>query len=126
MKDAAFSRLAPGKEEQKTKIAYMAIKLIKTKERAMRKKTAPPCNEDCFNCIYPDCIFDGLGRETKAADDKPKDPSQMSRSMRYYYSHQEEQCAHKRAFYAEHKEEINARRAQRAKEKRAAKAAGDK
>ena len=31
----------------------------------MKKKTAPPCNEDCFNCIYSDCIFDGLGRETK-------------------------------------------------------------
>lgn len=106
-------------------IAFMAEKLIKTKERAMKKKTAPPCNEDCFNCKYPDCIFDGLGRETKAAVDKPKDLSQLSRSMRYYYSHQEEQCAHKRAFYAEHKEEINARRAKRAKEKKAAKAAAE-
>ena len=91
----------------------------------MKKKTAPPCNEDCFNCKYPDCIYDGLGRATKAAVDKPKDLSQLSRSMRYYYTHQEEQCAHKRAFYAAHKEEINAKRREKAKEKRAAKAAAE-
>lgn len=88
-----------------------------------RKKM--PCNEDCFNCIYPDCIYDGLGRETRAPDSWEKGPIIMDRWKRYYYEHHEEQLAKKRAYYQAHKEEINAQRAKRAKEKRAAKAAAE-
>ena len=103
----------------------METKLIKTKERAMKKKTAPPCNEDCFNCKYPDCIYDGLGRETKAAVIEEPDPASMDRFQKYYYKNRDEIIAKKRAYYQVHKEEINARRAQRAKEKKAAKAAAE-
>ena len=110
----------------------MAIKLIKTKERAMRKKTAPPCNEDCFNCIYPDCIFDGLGRETKrgrppkAAVPEGELTNDQIRSRKYYAEHREEQKAKKYAYFLEHREELNAKKREKYRAMKAAEAAGDK
>ena len=96
----------------------------------MKKKTAPPCNEDCFNCIYPDCIFDDLGRETKegkppkAADDRAELTKNQIRGRKYYAEHREEQKAKKYAYWIAHKEEINAKRRQKTIEKR--KRAADK
>ena len=106
----------------------MAIKLKKTKERAMKKKTAPPCNEDCFNCIYPDCIFDGLGRETKkgrppkAAVPEGELTKDQIRSRKYYAAHREEQKAKKYAYYLEHREELNAKKREKYRAQKAAKA----
>lgn len=106
----------------------MAIKLKKTKERAMKKKTAPSCNEDCFNCIYPDCIFDGLGRETKkgrapkAAVPEGELTKDQIRSRKYYAAHREEQKAKKYAYYLEHREELNAKKREKNRAQKAAKA----
>lgn len=41
------------------------------------------CNEDCFYCIYPDCIMDVL-------------PSEGNRINAYYQEHKEEIKAYKK------------------------------
>lgn len=69
------------------------------------------CNEDCFNCIYDDCINDGLLR--KKAPSAPRllstDPKNVQRRLNYA-KNRERYLAQKRAHYAEHKEEICAKR----------------
>jgi len=90
----------------------------------MKKKTASPYNEDCFNCPFDDCIVDGLGRSSAPAP--PKELSMDPRNIRrreYWRQNSEMLNAKKRERYAKHKEEINAKRRKKAKEKRAAKAA---
>lgn len=82
------------------------------------------CNKDCFNCIYDDCILDGLGRAPKAADDKAELTKNQVRGRKYYAEHREEQKAKKYAYWIAHKEEINAKRRQKTIEKR--KRAADK
>ena len=53
------------------------------------------CNEDCFHCIYPDCIMDVL-------------PSERNRINVYRQKHKEEIRAYQKKYYQEHKEEIRA------------------
>ena len=53
------------------------------------------CNEDCFRCIYPDCIMDVL-------------PSERNRINAYYQEHKEEIKAYQKKYCQEHKEEIKA------------------
>ena len=43
------------------------------------------CNEDCQNCIYPDCVWDGGNRE---------------RVQRHYYKHRDKILAERRERYA--------------------------
>ncbi len=92
------------------------------------KKLEMPCNEDCFNCIFPDCILDGLGRPVKAAAKKePKkiEPTKNRLKARaYYYAHLEEQQAKKKAYYYAHREELTAKKREKYRQMKAAKAAG--
>ena len=77
----------------------------------MKKKTAPPCNEDCFNCKYNDCILDGLGRGKAPAP--PKELSMDPRNIRrreHWRQNADRLNAQKRARYAAHREEICAKR----------------
>ena len=88
----------------------------------MSKK--PPCNEDCFNCPFDDCIVDGLGRGPAPPKELSMDPRNIRR-REYWRQNSEMLNAKKRERYAKHKEEINAKRREKAKEKRAAKAAAE-
>ncbi len=54
------------------------------------------CNEDCFHCIYSDCIIDIL-------------PSERNRINAYRQEHKEEIRAYQKKYYQEHKQEIKAR-----------------
>lgn len=74
------------------------------------------CDKDCFNCKFDDCIMDDLGREP-CPRELSQDPKAIKRRERYR-ANKEKYCAQKRAHYQLHKEEINARRRKRAKEKR--------
>lgn len=80
----------------------------------MKKKTAPPCNEDCFNCQFDDCILDS--KEIKPEKELSQDPRNIRR-REHWRANAEKFNAHKRAYYAAHKEEINARRRKRTEEK---------
>lgn len=51
------------------------------------------CNEDCFHCIYADCIMDTL-------------PTERERWRIYYQKHKEEKKAYDRAQYQKRKEEM--------------------
>lgn len=53
------------------------------------------CNEDCFHCIYSDCIIDIL-------------PSERNRINAYRQEHKEEMRAYQKKYRQEHKEEIKA------------------
>jgi len=48
------------------------------------------CNEDCFHCIYPDCIMNTL-------------PKERERQKIYYQKHKEEKRAYFRAYYQKKK-----------------------
>ena len=75
------------------------------------------CDEDCFNCKYDDCILDGLGRAPAPEKELSQDPRNIKRRERWR-ANSEKYNAVKRAHYAAHKEEINARRRKRTKEKK--------
>ena len=59
------------------------------------KRQVLTCNEDCFHCIYPDCIMDTL-------------PSDKNKQKSYYQEHKEEIKAYQQQYVQEHKEEIKA------------------
>ena len=69
------------------------------------------CNEDCFNCQFDDCIVDGLGRSSAPAPERElsQDPKNIRR-REHWRANAERFNAHKRAYYAEHREEICAKR----------------
>lgn len=69
-----------------------------------------PCNEDCFNCKFKDCILDGLGRAPKAAVPEGELTKNQIRGRKYYAAHREEQRAKKYAYWQAHREELNAKR----------------
>ena len=48
------------------------------------------CNNDCFNCIYTDCIIDGLGRK-EGPSAKPKKSNRAAVRMRAWYEKNKEQ-----------------------------------
>lgn len=79
---------------------------------------AQPCNEDCFNCFYPDCIFDGLTvkicgelREIESNLIFPKiwkERQTAKRKKVYRQAHKEEIAAYQKKYHQVHKEEIAA------------------
>lgn len=84
-----------------------------------------PCNEDCFNCIFKDCILDGLGRAPKAAVPEGELTKNQIRGRKYYAAHREEQRAKKYAYWLAHKEEISEKRKAKYRAQKAAKAAAE-
>lgn len=58
----------------------------------MRKRV--DCNENCFECIYDDCIMDILPSEKE---------KQRERQKLYYQRHREEKKAYYRAYYQKQK-----------------------
>ena len=75
------------------------------------------CDEDCFNCIYPDCVFDKETR-TSIAFSRTLDKwcldgrwreEQERKGVRYanayYYANRESILARQRRYYWEHREE---------------------
>lgn len=87
------------------------------------------CNHDCFNCIYPDCIEDGLtAEEVKAANERDKQADVVlsddyrtrwaqlnpernrANKRRHYQNNKERYKKQHRAYYQAHKEELNRKR----------------
>ena len=78
-------------------------------------KTKPRCNEDCFNCIFDDCIAGGVvltGGEKKARE--------AAHKKQYYEANREAMSirmkARARAYYWANKEKIAQRKKQLRKE----------
>ena len=115
-----------------------------------QKERSDPCNRDCFHCIFPDCITDTVTSEEIAfaremdlvAISQRQTPIQKRRAEaqrrfrsghrehvrkkqrtrnKAYYSEKRDKILDRMGrYYAENREEINRRRRERAKEKRAA------
>lgn len=67
-------------------------------------KTKPRCNEDCFNCIYEDCIMDGI-----TLADSGKRAREAAHKKQYYEANREAMSIRRKAYYQAHKEQIKAR-----------------
>jgi len=69
----------------------------------------PVCNEDCFNCVHPDCIVDETPSEAKAR--RKREWRQRHReeiakkSKAYYEAHREERLAYQREYWRKKKKE---------------------
>ena len=83
--------------------------------------TKPPCDRDCFNCPYPDCILgdddlsdddftlaDAADRLCRLPDAPRLTPAQRQRL--YYQSHRETERRRLRAYYLANQERITAQR----------------
>lgn len=67
-------------------------------------RTRPKCNEDCFHCIYEDCIADAaaLTKDEKRA-------REAAHKKKYYEANREAMSIRMKAYYQAHKEQIKAR-----------------
>ena len=67
-------------------------------------RTRPKCNEDCFHCIYEDCIADAaaLTKDEKRA-------REAAHKRKYYEANREAFSIRMKAYYQVHKEQIKAR-----------------
>ena len=67
-------------------------------------RTRPKCNEDCFHCIYEDCIADAaaLTKDEKRA-------REAAHKRKYYEANREAFSLRMKAYYQVHKEQIKAR-----------------
>lgn len=66
----------------------------------MTKKQASVCDKDCFNCKFPDCIYEGLDaqdyRESSARDKiltQTPEQKKMAAYQRAYYEANREKVA---------------------------------
>ncbi len=69
------------------------------------------CNEDCFHCIYSDCIIDILSSERNRINAYRQEHKEEIRAYqkKYYQEHKQEIKARQKIYYQEHKQEIKAR-----------------
>ncbi len=69
------------------------------------------CNEDCFHCIYSDCIIDILPSERNRINAYRQEHKEEIRACqkKYRQEHKEEIRAYQKKYYQEHKQEIKAR-----------------
>ncbi len=91
----------------------------------------PPCDKDCFNCKFPDCIYDGMdyadyleqAERDKDLTETPKKKKLAAQKRAYREANREKLAAQKRAYYEANREKVAAQqRAYREanREKRAA------
>lgn len=67
-------------------------------------RTRPKCNEDCFHCIYEDCIAGGA-----TVSSKEKREREAEQKRKYYEANREAFSIRMKEYYQIHKEEIKAR-----------------
>lgn len=66
-------------------------------------RTRPKCNEDCFNCIFEDCIVD------KTVTNSEKRAREAAHKKQYYEANKEAFSIRMKEYYQLHKEQIKAR-----------------
>ena len=84
----------------------------------MSKKQEALCDKDCFNCKFPDCIYDGLDAndyaETSARDkiltQTPEQKKLAAQQRAYYEANKEKLAAQQRAYYEANKEKLAAQK----------------
>ena len=67
-------------------------------------RTRPKCNEDCFNCVYEDCIASEVAL-TKAE----KRAREAAHKKQYYEANREAMSIRMKAYYQGNKDKIKAR-----------------
>lgn len=79
------------------------------------------CNRDCFNCLFEDCIFDGIlpqerqeiaqrDREINFENKDNKYRKKLGQQRKYRAAHKEEILEQYRIYRQNHKEEIAERK----------------
>ena len=82
----------------------------------MGRKKKAVCNMDCFNCIHPDCIYDGDASSKESQEAKKRDAEvhkkakECAGAATYYERNREKILEKHKVYRATHKEEIKARR----------------
>ena len=78
----------------------------------------PPCDKDCFNCKFPDCIYDGMEYEDyveqserdKALTETPERKKLAAQQRAYYEANREKLAAQQRAYREANREKIAAQK----------------
>ena len=76
----------------------------------------PPCDRDCFNCKFPDCIYDGLeyadyveqAERDKALTETPQKRKLAAQKRAYYEANKDKVATQKRAYYEANKDKVAA------------------
>jgi len=76
----------------------------------------PPCDRDCFNCKFPDCIYDGMEYEDyveqserdKALTETPERKKLAAQKRAYYEANKEKVAAQQRAYREANREKLAA------------------
>ena len=77
----------------------------------------PPCDKDCFNCKFPDCIYDGMdyadyleqAERDKDLTETPKKKKLAAQKRAYYEANREKLAAQQRAYREANREKLAAR-----------------
>ena len=93
-----------------------------------RTESSAPCNKDCFNCPFDDCINDEMDSEDYAEaakrdnliKDTPERQRRLANQRSYYCSHREEILAYEREYRQKNRELIRAKSRHQYREKRKA------
>ena len=78
----------------------------------------PPCDRDCFNCKFPDCIYDGLeyadyveqAERDKALTETPQKRKLAAQQRAYREANKDKVAAQKRAYYEANKDKVAAQK----------------
>ena len=78
----------------------------------------PPCDRDCFNCKFQDCIYDGMdyadyveqAERDKILTETPETKKRAAQQRAYREANKEKVAAQRRAYYAANKEKVAAQR----------------
>ncbi len=70
------------------------------------------CSRDCFNCLFDDCVFDGIDDSgiseviDKHINESRYSPKKKSCFSNYYAEHREERIAYQKERYYKKREEL--------------------
>lgn len=75
-----------------------------------------PCDRDCFNCKFPDCIYDGLdyadyieqAELDRALTETPKRKKVAAQRRAYREANKDKVAAQRRAYYEANKDKLAA------------------
>jgi len=76
----------------------------------------PPCDRDCFNCKFPDCIYDGMeyadyveqAERDKDLAETPKKRKVAAQQRAYYEANKDKLAAQRRAYREANKDKLAA------------------
>ena len=93
----------------------------------MKQARPPVCNRDCFRCVHPDCILDGMNAEeyresrerNKELCEKTRQEKKIAAKQKAYYEANREEIAAKQKAYREaNREELAAKRKARREQRK--------